>query len=176
LSLNDRVVVDRNHISGGGITAGLDFGLEIVQQIRAEEDRPADSNPPRIRSKGITRRWVAGTCRPEIGIKALGARSAAIDARSQSDADYARPRWIRADRTTLVQSASPVLMILDEGVSKHTLNSCLFRREQGRTPLMLAPMGRCCRARCPRFSHRADNRKSIKVRRINELVVAIACS
>lgn len=33
----DRVVLDRNRITGGGVTAGLDFGLEIARQIRGEE-------------------------------------------------------------------------------------------------------------------------------------------
>jgi cyclohexyl-isocyanide hydratase len=33
----DRVVIDRNRITGGGVTAGIDFGLEIARQIRGEE-------------------------------------------------------------------------------------------------------------------------------------------
>lgn len=32
--LDQRVVVDRNHISGGGITAGLDFALTLVAQLQ----------------------------------------------------------------------------------------------------------------------------------------------
>jgi len=32
-----RVVIDRNRITGGGVTAGLDFGLEMARQIRGEE-------------------------------------------------------------------------------------------------------------------------------------------
>lgn len=32
----DRVVVDRNRITGGGITAGLDFGLMVASAIRGE--------------------------------------------------------------------------------------------------------------------------------------------
>lgn len=33
----ERVVVDRNRITGGGVTAGLDFGLEIATRLRDAE-------------------------------------------------------------------------------------------------------------------------------------------
>ena len=33
----DRVVIDRNRMSGGGVTAGIDFGLTIAQVLRGEE-------------------------------------------------------------------------------------------------------------------------------------------
>lgn len=33
----DRVVIDRNRMSGGGVTAGIDFGLTIAQALRGEE-------------------------------------------------------------------------------------------------------------------------------------------
>lgn len=33
----ERVVVDRNRISGGGVTAGIDFGLTIAKLLRGEE-------------------------------------------------------------------------------------------------------------------------------------------
>jgi cyclohexyl-isocyanide hydratase len=32
--VNQRVVTDRNRITGGGVTAGLDFGLEIIAKLR----------------------------------------------------------------------------------------------------------------------------------------------
>ena len=32
-----RVVVDRNRITGGGVTAGIDFGLVLLAQLRGEE-------------------------------------------------------------------------------------------------------------------------------------------
>ena len=32
-----RVVTDRNRISGGGVTAGIDFGLELLALLRGEE-------------------------------------------------------------------------------------------------------------------------------------------
>ena len=34
---NQRVVVDRNRITGGGVTAGIDFGLVVVSQLCGEE-------------------------------------------------------------------------------------------------------------------------------------------
>ncbi|MEM9923365.1 MAG: DJ-1/PfpI family protein [Cyanobacteria bacterium P01_D01_bin.50] len=33
----ERVVIDRNRITGGGVTAGIDFGLVVVSQICGEE-------------------------------------------------------------------------------------------------------------------------------------------
>jgi cyclohexyl-isocyanide hydratase len=33
----ERVVVDRNRITGGGVTAGLDFGLELARRMRGED-------------------------------------------------------------------------------------------------------------------------------------------
>ncbi|MFY0533899.1 hypothetical protein [Nannocystis pusilla] len=35
--VKQRVVVDRNRISGGGVTAGIDFGLTLLAQLRGEE-------------------------------------------------------------------------------------------------------------------------------------------
>jgi putative intracellular protease/amidase len=35
--VNARVVVDRNRITGAGVTAGLDFGLSIVAQLRDDD-------------------------------------------------------------------------------------------------------------------------------------------
>ena len=32
-----RVVIDRNRITGGGVTAGLDFGLRVIGELRGEE-------------------------------------------------------------------------------------------------------------------------------------------
>jgi cyclohexyl-isocyanide hydratase len=32
-----RVVVDRNRITGGGVTAGIDFGLVLLAKLRGEE-------------------------------------------------------------------------------------------------------------------------------------------
>jgi len=35
--VHERVVVDRNRISGGGVTAGIDFGLVLLAKLRGEE-------------------------------------------------------------------------------------------------------------------------------------------
>jgi|GEM_PF-390248 len=43
--VHDRVVVDRNRITGGGVTAGLDFGLLIAQAIM-EPSTPSISSSP----------------------------------------------------------------------------------------------------------------------------------
>jgi transcriptional regulator GlxA family with amidase domain len=36
-AVNERVVQDRNRITAGGITSGIDFGLRIAAQLREEE-------------------------------------------------------------------------------------------------------------------------------------------
>jgi cyclohexyl-isocyanide hydratase len=35
---NERVVIDRNRITGGGVTAGIDFALTIIRQLRGERE------------------------------------------------------------------------------------------------------------------------------------------
>lgn len=35
--VEERVVVDRNRITGGGVTAGIDFGLVVARELRGEE-------------------------------------------------------------------------------------------------------------------------------------------
>ena len=35
--VNERVVIDRNRITGGGVTAGIDFGLTLAALLRGEE-------------------------------------------------------------------------------------------------------------------------------------------
>jgi cyclohexyl-isocyanide hydratase len=37
IPVKDRVVVDRNRITGGGVTAGLDFGLAVIAQLWGAE-------------------------------------------------------------------------------------------------------------------------------------------
>lgn len=36
-AVNERVVRDRNHLSGGGVTAGIDFALTLAAEIAGEE-------------------------------------------------------------------------------------------------------------------------------------------
>src|SRR6202035_2883623 len=35
--IDARVVVDRNRISGGGVTAGIDFGLVVLAKLRGDD-------------------------------------------------------------------------------------------------------------------------------------------
>ncbi len=53
LPQNDRVVIDRNRISGGGVTAGIDFGLTLRARLLGDESAKAaqllmqyDPQPP----------------------------------------------------------------------------------------------------------------------------------
>lgn len=36
--VNQRIVVDRNRMSGGGVTAGIDFALRLAAELRGEEE------------------------------------------------------------------------------------------------------------------------------------------
>lgn len=38
LPVKDRVVIDRNRITGGGVTAGIDFGLTLLALLKSEEE------------------------------------------------------------------------------------------------------------------------------------------
>ena len=51
--VHERVVIDRNRISGGGVTAGIDFGLQLLAELRDERTAKAaqliieyDPKPP----------------------------------------------------------------------------------------------------------------------------------
>ena len=35
--VHERVVIDRNRITGGGVTAGIDFGLRLLAELRGDE-------------------------------------------------------------------------------------------------------------------------------------------
>jgi cyclohexyl-isocyanide hydratase len=71
-NVNERVVIDRNRVTGGGATAGLDFGLVVVAEILGEEEAklaqlmmeyapepPFDSGTPEKAEPALTRRATA---------------------------------------------------------------------------------------------------------------------
>lgn len=87
----DRVVIDRNRITGGGVTAGLDFGLEIAKQIRGEDTArliqllleydpkpPFDSGSPEHAGPELTNR-----IRGIRGAAIATARDAAMNAKAR---------------------------------------------------------------------------------------------
>jgi putative intracellular protease/amidase len=41
--VRDRVVVDRNRVTGGGVTAGIDFGLRLAAELRGERFAARDT-------------------------------------------------------------------------------------------------------------------------------------
>ena len=64
--VRDRVVIDRNRISGGGVTAGIDFGLTLLAKLRGDTaakcsqlmmeydpQPPFDSGTPLVAEPGI---------------------------------------------------------------------------------------------------------------------------
>ena len=69
--VEERVVIDRNRMTGGGITAGLDFGLTLASELRGEETARLeqlileyDPQPP-FRSGSMR------TARPETAARAM---------------------------------------------------------------------------------------------------------
>lgn len=65
-AVNERVVVDRNRITGGGVTAGIDFAFRVVEQLRGRDEAEAirlalEYDPAPIGAGGTPE-----TARPEI--------------------------------------------------------------------------------------------------------------
>jgi cyclohexyl-isocyanide hydratase len=71
-----RVVLERNRITGGGITAGIDFGLELAAELRGEdaarEIRLVMEYDPEPPFEG----GAPGTARPEVVERVAAARAA----------------------------------------------------------------------------------------------------
>ena len=64
--VNERVVIDRNRITGGGVTAGIDFGLTIASRLAemvSPEAAQADPVADRVRAGAAVRCRFARTCR-----------------------------------------------------------------------------------------------------------------
>ncbi len=64
--VNERVVVDRNRITGGGVTAGIDFAFHVVERVRGRDEAEAirlalEYDPAPIGAGGTPE-----TARPEI--------------------------------------------------------------------------------------------------------------
>ena len=54
-----RVCVDRNRVTGGGVTAGIDFALTLVSILVDRPDRGGDPAPARIQSGAAVQRRLA---------------------------------------------------------------------------------------------------------------------
>lgn len=89
--VDKRVVTDRNRMTGGGVTAGLDFGLTLAAELRGEEaarraqlileyapeppfenGTPQDAGPKRVAEMRERRRWMDGQAR--LAAEAAGKR------------------------------------------------------------------------------------------------------
>ena len=73
--VEERVVVDRNRITGGGVTAGIDFGLAVAARVHGAGNRAGDPADAAIQSR--PRRSAAGRRIPRpdgIVRKVLAAR------------------------------------------------------------------------------------------------------
>lgn len=86
-----RVVVDRNRMSGGGVTAGIDFGLLLAAKLKGEEaarraqlimeyapeppfrnGTPAEAGAKRVEALGDARKWMDSQAR--LAAEAAGKR------------------------------------------------------------------------------------------------------
>ncbi len=87
--VDERVVVDRNRITGGGVTAGIDFGLTVVGQLFGNElaqliqlgqeydpRPPFDSGSPKTAPPEVVRRYRELTAK-QTADRAAAARRAA---------------------------------------------------------------------------------------------------
>lgn len=80
--VDQRVVVDRNRMTGGGVTAGIDFGLTLAAKLKGEEaarrvqliieyapeppfsnGTPSEAGPERTAVARRSRRWMDGQAR-----------------------------------------------------------------------------------------------------------------
>lgn len=88
--VHERVVVDRNRITGGGATAGIDYGLTLAAMLRSEEDAkriqllieyapkpPFNSGTPETADKAMVDKIMAG----RAGMNKLAAQLAEDAAR-----------------------------------------------------------------------------------------------
>jgi cyclohexyl-isocyanide hydratase len=83
IAVRERVVIDRNRATGGGVTAGIDFGLRLAAELRGEKVAKEiqllmeyDPAPP----------WPAGSpagAGPELVASLTAARRAVNDERSR---------------------------------------------------------------------------------------------
>lgn len=77
--VNSRVVIDRNRITGGGVTAGIDFGLTIVAKLYGDKAAqtiqlgleynpapPFNSGSPNLAGKGLTERVLEQLSKVEL--------------------------------------------------------------------------------------------------------------
>ena len=107
----ERVVRDRNRISGGGVTAGIDFGLTAARRTRGRGGRQVGPARPRIRSAAavpVGRPEKAGAERVEAHARADGA-----DAREPPG----RPTPKRRRGCTAMLRAAADLRALQQGAA-----------------------------------------------------------
>ena len=88
--VHERVVIDRNRITGGGVTAGLDFGLAVLAKLGGDDlarlvqlgqeydpAPPFDSGSPRKAPAAIVERFRNATARTTAERMAAARRAAA---------------------------------------------------------------------------------------------------
>lgn len=90
IASSDRIVLDRNRITGGGVTAGIDFALRLVATLRTEDEArliqlqmeynpapPFDSGHPDMADPAIVSRARAAAAKMSESRMALVDRVAA---------------------------------------------------------------------------------------------------
>ena len=87
--VDERVVIDRNRITGGGVTAGIDFGLTVVSRLFGEDmaqliqlgqeynpQPPFNAGSPRTAPAAIVERYRTLTARQTEDRRAAAVRAA----------------------------------------------------------------------------------------------------
>jgi cyclohexyl-isocyanide hydratase len=87
IAVNERVVVDRNRVTGGGVTAGIDFGLMVAAMLRGETV-----------AQQIQLQMEYHPCPPfDCGSPATAPKSL-VDAAGRAAAPLQQERWKSANR------------------------------------------------------------------------------
>ena len=102
-----RVCVDRNRVTGGGVTAGIDFALTLVSLLVDRRDRGSDPAPARIQSGAavqfrLARHRAAGSPRLHEGADRAGASPPRRDDRPRR-----RAAGVNVARARTEQKQSP---------------------------------------------------------------------
>ena len=91
IAVDERVVVDGNVITGGGVTAGIDFGLQVVAEVAGEAmaraiqlgieydpHPPFDSGHPRVADAALVERMMSRLSQRQADRRAEVEKAAAV--------------------------------------------------------------------------------------------------
>jgi cyclohexyl-isocyanide hydratase len=101
--VDERVVIDRDRITGGGITAGIDFGLTVAAEVFGQQvaqevqlmleyrpEPPFTSGSPQTAPAGVVQRILATRKEVQFSRRAIAVRAAARLGRAVQDSAASR--------------------------------------------------------------------------------------